>query len=66
MPKPIDLPPAAARAFVRDMRAYHAEKNGTKRDALVAHQAWLLNQHLAKPVKVHEVRALFHEMKDQA
>jgi hypothetical protein len=64
--KPLELPPAVARAFVKDMRAFHAEKNGARRDAIVAQQAWLLNQHLAKPVKIHEVKALFHEMKGHA
>jgi hypothetical protein len=26
-PKPLDLPPAVARAFVKDMRAYFAEES---------------------------------------
>ena len=31
-PKPIDLPSAVARGFVRDMHAYFAETNLIKRD----------------------------------
>jgi T6SS, Phospholipase effector Tle1-like, catalytic domain len=30
--KPIELPPEVAKAFVRDMRAFHAEKSSIKRD----------------------------------
>jgi hypothetical protein len=36
--KPIELPPAAARRFVEDMRAFHAEKNGVKADGIAARQ----------------------------
>ena len=35
---PIELPPAAARRFVEDMRAFHAEKNGVKADGIAARQ----------------------------
>ena len=36
--KPIELPPAVARRFVEDMRAFHAEKNSIKRDEIAARQ----------------------------
>jgi hypothetical protein len=36
--KPIELPPAVARRFVEDMRAYFAEKNQVKRDGIAARQ----------------------------
>jgi hypothetical protein len=36
--KPIELPPAIARAFVNDMRAFLAEKNAIKRDEIAARQ----------------------------
>jgi hypothetical protein len=36
-----------------------------KADAIAAQQAWLLSQHMATTVKVHEVNELFHAMKDQ-
>ena len=39
--KLIGLPPEMARAFVRDMRAFHAEKNTIKRDEIAARQLWL-------------------------
>jgi hypothetical protein len=32
--KPIKLPPEVAKAFVRDMRAFFAEKSNIKADAL--------------------------------
>jgi hypothetical protein len=36
--KPLQLPPAVARNFVRDMRAFHVEPNATKRDEIAARQ----------------------------
>ena len=36
MPKPIELPPEVARAFVKDMRAFFAETHAIKRDAIAA------------------------------
>ena len=36
--KPIELPPAVARRFVEDMRAFHAEPNAIKRDEIAARQ----------------------------
>jgi hypothetical protein len=44
--KPLELPTAVARNFVRDMRAFFAEKNAIKADEIAARQAWTLNQHL--------------------
>jgi hypothetical protein len=43
--KPLDLPPAVARAFVKNMRAYFAEKNPIKRDAIAARQLHALTEH---------------------
>jgi hypothetical protein len=36
--KPLDLPPAVARAFFKAMRDYFAEEDKTNRDAIAAHQ----------------------------
>ena len=36
--KPLDLPMAVAKNFVRDMRAYFAEPNAIKRDEIAARQ----------------------------
>jgi hypothetical protein len=43
--KPIELPPAVTRAFVKDMRAFFAEKNAIKRDEIAARQLHALKQH---------------------
>ena len=43
--KPIELPPAIARRFVDDMRAFHAEPNAIKRDEIAARQLHALKQH---------------------
>jgi hypothetical protein len=62
-----DLPPDAARRFVDDMRAYHAEKSGAKREEIAARQAWLLNEHLprrARRVRTTEVAEVFGLMKE--
>jgi hypothetical protein len=63
-----DIPPDAARDFVADMRAYHAEKDGHQRDQIAARQARLLNDHLPSkskrmtPIDVREVFKLMKEM----
>ena len=43
--KPIELPPEVARAFVADMRAFHAAKDSLTKDEIAAKQLWLLKQH---------------------
>ena len=42
--KPLDLPPAAARAFVENMRAYFAEEDAVIRDAIAARQRHALSE----------------------
>jgi hypothetical protein len=44
--KLLELPPAVARAFVRDMRAFHAEKSPIKRDEIASRQIHVLRQFL--------------------
>jgi hypothetical protein len=43
----LDLPPAVARAFVADMKAFHAERNAIKRDEIAARQMAALSQYQA-------------------
>jgi hypothetical protein len=38
MPKQSELPPEVTKAFVRDMRAFHVEKDRLKRDEIAARQ----------------------------
>jgi hypothetical protein len=45
--KPIELPPAVARAFVKDVRAFHIEPNAIKRDEIASRQLHALKQHYA-------------------
>jgi hypothetical protein len=66
--KPIELPPAVARAFVRDMHAFHAEKSPLKRDEIASRQIHVLRQYQGKcerPIKLHQVKELFHAMKGE-
>jgi hypothetical protein len=65
--KPIELPPAVARGFVRDMKAYFADKNTIKRDEIAARQLHALKQHLRstdKELKMTDVREMFRQMRD--
>jgi hypothetical protein len=43
----LDLPPAVARAFVADMKAFHAERNAIKRDEIAARQMAALSEYQA-------------------
>jgi hypothetical protein len=67
--KPIELPPEAAKAFFRDMRAFHAGKRPIKRDEIASRQIHALRQFQGKnerPIKLHQVKQMFEEMKGQA
>jgi hypothetical protein len=64
--KPLDLPPAVARAFVDDMRAFFAENNAAKRDAIAVRQLHALKDHQGpreKPLRLSDVKQMFVEMK---
>ena len=63
-----DVPPEAARSFVDDMRAYHAERISHKRDEIAARQASLLSEHLPRRtsrLRSFEVAEVFELMKDK-
>ena len=46
--KPLELPIAVAKAFVRDMRAYHAEKSPIKRDEIASREIHVVRQYQGK------------------
>jgi hypothetical protein len=65
--KSLELPPKVAKAFLADLRAFHAEPNAIKRDEIAARQAWLLNQHLKpsnKELQTNDVKDMFERMHD--
>jgi hypothetical protein len=67
--KPIELPPAVARRFVDDMRAFFAEKNVIKHDEIAARQLHVLrnyNPPRAKKLLLSDVHEMFLQMKDHA
>jgi hypothetical protein len=66
--KPIELPPAVARAFVKDMPAFFKAKDQLKQDEIAARTGWLLKQHLPRGTKLRltDVKELFHAMRDHA
>jgi hypothetical protein len=67
--KQLEVPPAVARAFVEDMRAFFAEKNAIKRDEIAARQLHVLrayNPPRAKKLHLSDVREMFLQMKDHA
>jgi hypothetical protein len=66
--KPIDLPPAVARAFSEDMRAYFAEDNPIKRDGIAVRQLRALRERQGpreKALRLSDVKSMFAEMRDQ-
>ena len=69
MAKPLDLPMEVAKAFVRDMLAYFAEPNATRRDEIAARQMQALRKYQGareKPIRISDVIEMFQEMKDDA
>ena len=70
MPKrPIELPPNVAKAFAKDMRAYHAEPNAIKRDEIASRQLHALRELLGpreKKLRIHDVKEMFEQMRDHS
>jgi hypothetical protein len=65
--KDIEIPPEVAEAFVRDMRAFFAEKSPLKRDEIAGRQIHVLRQYQEKserPIELHQVKQMFEEMRD--
>jgi hypothetical protein len=62
----VRLPPALAREFVEDMRAYFAEEDGDNRDLIAVRQLRALKQHQGpreKPLRLSDVKQMFREIK---
>jgi hypothetical protein len=65
--KPIELPPAVAKAFVKNMRAFFAAGGtGVKADGIAAMQLHALKQHYSGKLRLIDVKRMFLEMKDEA
>jgi hypothetical protein len=67
--KPIEISPAAAREFVKDLRAFFAISSPIKRDEIAARQLRTLQEHQRpgeKKLRLVDIRDLFLAMKDHA
>ena len=66
--KQLEIPPAAAKAFVRDMKAFFKASGQIMQDEIAARQAWSLRQHLPRGtmLRISDVKELFLQMKDHA
>jgi hypothetical protein len=64
--KELSVPPAAARAFVKDMRAFHAAKTGFEKDEIAARQLHALREHLqpGEKLRLTDVHELFLAMRE--
>jgi hypothetical protein len=65
--KPLDLPMAVARAFAKDMRAYHAERDAMKRAETVQRQLDALQRFQGprdKALRFRDITRMFEEMGD--
>jgi hypothetical protein len=68
MPRtPLELPPAVARAFVHDMKAFFACGHDTiKADGITAMQLHALKQHYNGKLRLPDIKAMFVELKDHS
>ena len=57
--RPIQLPAAVARSFVKDMRAFFAEPNPIKQDEIAARQLHALKLNCADKLRLHDVKQMF-------
>jgi len=62
--KELDLPAAVARDFVRHMRAFFAERDTIKADAIAAQQLHALREHYNGKLRISDVREMFRQMRD--
>jgi hypothetical protein len=63
----LDLPPDAARAFVKDMRAYFAEEDRRKRDEIALRQLHVLREQQGpreQALGLSDVKAMFLHMRN--
>jgi hypothetical protein len=61
------LPPSAVASFVRDMRAFLAESNDTKRDEIAARQLDVLEKFRLpqeRDLRLSDVKEMFLQMRD--
>jgi hypothetical protein len=63
----LEIPPEAAKAFVRDMKAFF-KASGHKADEIAAEAGWRLKQHLPRGTKlrISDVKEMFLQMRDHA
>lgn len=61
-----DIPPQVAKAFVRAMRAFFAEKDQIKADEIASRQLHALREHHTgkKALRLADVKRMFVEMRD--
>jgi hypothetical protein len=65
--KPLDLPPAVAHAFIKDMKAYFAEEDRHKRDEIALRQLHALREHQGpreQALGLSDVKAMFLHMRN--
>ncbi len=63
--KPLEIPPAVARQFAADMRAYHAEQDDIRRDRIAVGTRHMLLEYTPAGTKprLSEVNELFEIMR---
>ncbi|HZR88398.1 MAG TPA: hypothetical protein VFB02_16440 [Bradyrhizobium sp.] len=60
------MPPAVARRFVDDLRAYFAEPNAIKREEIAARQLHALKKHYRGKLRLFDVKEMFEQMRDHS
>jgi hypothetical protein len=63
--KQLEVSPAVARNFVRDMRAFFAQKDTIKADAIAAQQLHALSQHYGGKLRLTDVKEMFLRMRNK-
>jgi hypothetical protein len=63
--KPLELPPAVARNFVRDMRAFFAGKDGIKKDGIAAGTLHMLKHPYPGKLRLTDAREMFVQMRNE-
>ena len=65
----LKIPPKVALKVMADLKAYHAERNRIRRDAIAAEAIARVNPYMpkgAKPLRIPDMKQLFDAMRDEA
>ena len=63
--KPLGIPLAVARVFVRDMHRYHDEPNPIRRDEIASGTLRMMREHYREGLGLTDVKRMFDRLRNE-